>query len=84
MEGGESRDVKVVIGMRESLELALCLSPQQAAQMHDCPGKQQMFRMKNYSFSGLDLLKEPPWFVMPPETMLASMVHATVPGFYNT
>lgn len=75
MEGGESRDAKVVIGMQENLERALCLSPQHTAQMHDCPGsKQEISRMKHYSFSGLDLFKRPLWSVLSLKANLISVV----------
>lgn len=42
-------------------------------------GQQWRTMMRKGSPSGLDLLKGPPWSLMPPEVMLLSVVHAAVP-----
>lgn len=36
----------------------------------------RLFKMENGSFSRLGLLKSPPWFMLPLEAMLASVIHA--------
>lgn len=43
---------------------------------HSGSGHWQSSKMKNISPSGLVFLEAPPWSLMPPETMLISVVHA--------
>ena len=58
------------------------LTSEPAAWQQDSPGsgQQRRLKMRKGSLFGLDLLEGPPWFEMPTETMLVSMVHADAQG----